>query len=678
MRSGLFVFRICCIAFPPLVLAQVQLEFGLPTATNQSVLQLRNGTRLLVGSAPQASYSNSSTSRIVLSILGDQPGFGPDFGGSGGTVPLGAALDPGGNVWIAGYTYSDDFKLMNPIFAEKAPYEQTGFVAELDPTGRNLLFSTFLGAPRSLAGAFIKGTSVSALAIDGAGNVYAGGSTADKEFPTRGGIAGCRPGSGSFGDTTSCAFVVKIDPSWRLVYSSLVVSGGGCSGSQSGCIGRNHRSGTVNSMAVDAGGAVTMSGLLAGSYNTQSGYDPSTGYICRVAPDGSKLLWILSDASADKILVALDAAGNIDVFGRSSTPMAAYPPVYGPPVLFTAQVKSDGSGFTNRNVLGQLSTASAMGILPDKLGNLYLSGTSSSSEVPPPPPGVPRLGTDFILKIDRTGSQVQPILWLPHGVIAAPPSFNSAEALMLPGVGGALLTVPNDYYGLGPPAIVAFANSASYALNTGIFPGALLTLYGFNLPSAKEGLQVQVGQHPAPILYAGPNQINLQVPFKTPNIPYSSIPLTVSPGNLSVQVLYSQSVGIFTSDGVHAAAINQDGSVNSQANPATGGSVVSLFGTGAAWPSGTIDGAVPRDQAMLNPEINRFEAFSPYQTPLAILYAGAAPGVINGVFQINVLLPPSTFVRSPTYGIFLRCSAQPGPLSLGTTLMSNVVQVYAK
>jgi uncharacterized protein (TIGR03437 family) len=672
MRSGLFVFRICCIAFPPLVLAQVQLEFGLPTATNQSVLQLRNGTRLLVGSAPQASAGNSSTSRIVLSILGDQPGFGPDFGGSGGTVPLGAALDPGGNVWIAGYTYSDDFKLMNPIFAEKAPYEQTGFVVELDPTGRNLLFSTFLGAPRSLAGAFIKGTSVRALAIDGAGNVYAGGSTADKEFPTRGGIAGCRPGSGSFGDTTSCSFVVKIDPAGKLIYSSLVTSGGGCSGSQSGCIGQRHLYATVDSMAVDAGGAVTMSGLLAGSYNTQSGYDPPAGYICRIAPDGSKMLWILrNNGFVGNILLALDAAGNIDVFGHS------YPPAAGPLVLFTAQVKSDGSGFTNRNVLGQLSNASAMGILPDKLGNLYLSGTNSSSEVPPPPPGVPRLGSDFILKIDRTGSHVQPILWLPHGVIAGPPSFNSAEALMLPGVGGALLTVPNDYYGLGPPAIVAFANSASYALNTGIFPGALLSLYGFNLPSAKEGLQVQVGQHPAPILYAGPNQINLQVPFKTPNIPYSSIPLTVSPGNLSVQVRYSQSVGIFTSDGVHASAINQDGSVNSQANPATGGSVVSLFGTGAAWPPGTIDGAVPRDQAMLNPEINRFEAFSPYQTPLAILYAGAAPGVINGVFQINVLLPPSAFVRSPTYGIFLRCRAQPGPPWLDT-LSSNVVLVYAK
>src|SRR6185369_6032116 len=97
------------------------------------------------------------------------------------------------------------------------------------------------------------------------------------------------------------------------------------------------------------------------------------------------------------------------------------------------------------------------------------------------------------------------------------------------------------------------------------------------------GLQVQFNGRPVPILYASANQINLQVPFELPSTP-ATFALKLLPGDVSIRASAIQSLGLFTTDGVHAAALNQDLTVNSQSNPAMAGSVVSLFGTGAIWP----------------------------------------------------------------------------------------------
>jgi uncharacterized protein (TIGR03437 family) len=79
--------------------------------------------------------------------------------------------------------------------------------------------------------------------------------------------------------------------------------------------------------------------------------------------------------------------------------------------------------------------------------------------------------------------------------------------------------------------------------------------------------------------------------------------------------------GIFTIAGGtgQAAATNQDGSVNSTANPAARGSVVSLYATG--------QGA---DAADANVQIGGYSA--------AILYTGPAPG-FPGLMQVNAQVP---------------------------------------
>ncbi len=82
------------------------------------------------------------------------------LGGACDDAGMGIALDPAGNTWIVGSTYSPDFPL-------KAPFESQGigysFVSELSADGSQLLFSS--------------GTDAASLALDTAGAAYLAGST---------------------------------------------------------------------------------------------------------------------------------------------------------------------------------------------------------------------------------------------------------------------------------------------------------------------------------------------------------------------------------------------------------------------------------------------------------------------------------------------------------------------
>jgi uncharacterized protein (TIGR03437 family) len=86
--------------------------------------------------------------------------------------------------------------------------------------------------------------------------------------------------------------------------------------------------------------------------------------------------------------------------------------------------------------------------------------------------------------------------------------------------------------------------------------------------------------------------------------------------------------------------LNEDGTVNSEANPARWGSIVVLYGTGAGplIPPGA-DGELAPLSALSRTAMP-VEAILPGGTPCGVLYAGAAPGLVLGANQINCRLPP--------------------------------------
>jgi uncharacterized protein (TIGR03437 family) len=174
--------------------------------------------------------------------------------------------------------------------------------------------------------------------------------------------------------------------------------------------------------------------------------------------------------------------------------------------------------------------------------------------------------------------------------------------------------------------------------------------YPINLGRTK----VVIGGIAAPVLAATPTQINAIVPYYLPSSSISvavqvddvmSAPLTVP--------LADTALGLATADASgsgEGAILNQDGTVNSSANPAARGSYISLFGTGAGLaspiiPAGTAVLATPYPlpQSVVTVTIGG--------QPATVQYAGAAPTLPNGVLQINVLVPANIPAGNAAVGV---------------------------
>lgn len=214
-----------------------------------------------------------------------------------------------------------------------------------------------------------------------------------------------------------------------------------------------------------------------------------------------------------------------------------------------------------------------------------------------------------------------------------------------------------------PPAISesSIVNAASNQRGL-VSPGEIVTIYGTGLgPTAPRGVQLSTAGAvdtsagdtrvyfngiAAPVLFTSAGQVNCVVPYAVSRSSTVSVQVSYL-GNLSNSVtlpVQSAFPALFTTDGSgsgQVAAANQDTTFNSAAHPAPRGSVVTLYGTGEGLtnPAGS-DGKIavaplPSPQQSVKVTIGGFDA--------TVLYAGAAPGLVAGVMQLNVVVPPQAF-----------------------------------
>lgn len=122
------------------------------------------------------------------------------------------AVDSAGNAYVTGSIASNDLPVVNafqPNFA--GTVSTTGlnaFVQKLDPTGSQLLYSTYLGGGSD---------SGNGIAVDSSGSAYVVGRTGSANFPTKNGL---QTDTGTF-------FLTKFSPQGNtLVYSTLLGFGG--------------------------------------------------------------------------------------------------------------------------------------------------------------------------------------------------------------------------------------------------------------------------------------------------------------------------------------------------------------------------------------------------------------------------------------------------------------------
>ena len=117
------------------------------------------------------------------------------------------ALDPAGNVVVAGGTCASDFSMANPAQGSSAG-KADAFAAVISADGSRLTYSTYIGGSQD--------DGALAVATDAQGNVILAGQTwSYADFPVPGGV---RPPAGQLGDV----FVTKLAPPAAPLIASVV------------------------------------------------------------------------------------------------------------------------------------------------------------------------------------------------------------------------------------------------------------------------------------------------------------------------------------------------------------------------------------------------------------------------------------------------------------------------
>jgi uncharacterized protein (TIGR03437 family) len=221
-----------------------------------------------------------------------------------------------------------------------------------------------------------------------------------------------------------------------------------------------------------------------------------------------------------------------------------------------------------------------------------------------------------------------------------------------------LLVIPPANLPVPKPVVQAVTNAASYA--TAIAPGQMVDIWGAGLgPQAAAnltldsnglvstsiaGVRVLFNGIPAPLVFASSKQCSAVVPYfgggaaanngaAISNVQVEYQGVRSDPFQIPVS---ATAPGLFTANasGIGQGSIlNQDNTVNSAANPAARGSVVILWATGEGVtdPPG-VDGrpaadVLPKPVAPVTVNIGGY--------PATLNYAGAAPGYMPGILQIN-------------------------------------------
>jgi uncharacterized protein (TIGR03437 family) len=319
-------------------------------------------------------------------------------------------------------------------------------------------------------------------------------------------------------------------------------------------------------------------------------------------------------------------------------------------VVYLSEIDAEGQRELWRTEVAPRATA-VTSIVREASGDILLLLNTTMATVP--------TTEDAPLRATCAGAQTNSVV-LQRYSASGDPLFSTylpveVRSLSVPATGGGQMLTGIDFASLAihqirfdkptTPKLACVTGGATRVVATAIAPGQIITLLGAGFGSA--GTSVYVNQVRAPLLYLSDGQINAIVPYEGVE-PGEVATIEVRPAESAAMRLSSEvragAVEIFTLDASGSgslAAFNQDGSLNSEQNPAAAGSIVVLYGTGIgrtlpASVTGGIapvsgPGALARPLELVTARIG-FAASE-------VLYAGAAPGLVNGAAQFNLRVP---------------------------------------
>lgn len=569
----------------------------------------------------------------------------------------GMEVEPDGSVVLTGGTRATDFPTTPGSFQPHAT-KGGAFLLKLDPSGQKIVFSTYLDDSIS--------TAADSITLGPDGSYYVGGSTDGKTFPTtNGAYRQSVPAGASY-----AGFVSHFSADGKTLLASTLfnnaisafsvsVFDGGGSQIKADATGAIHFLGSASINVFDAslsqlsvskpidspfllqidteGNSYIVGSYVLGSQSTLTKLSPTGALLntIQIPPFFVAGFTVLDDGS-----IVLAGSGPAVNFPTQNTlmPCNMNVPHDTVPVQWWLQsaaiiVLDAGGSVVNASFMGGGAPAgwgndsNSFGtVTKDGTGVVHLTGSSPSPEFP----GGPLL-------------------------IPGPAKFSSFSFALdlgaLPRGRGAV------------PACLAF--SAPWGrVEAPVVPAMFMTLFGSNLgpvvgvssqpnkdqsvPREVAGIRLTVGGLPAPILYAQERQIDFIVPHGVTG-PATEVCVTRNDADRNtIQSCLFAYVG--DRDGAMLSGVlNEDGSVNSAANPASPGSVVSFFGIGfGIFDPNIADGAITQAAFVSSrfsmeanvTYFNKVDGTEEAETvPADVVYFGAAPGLLNGVAQMNVRLP---------------------------------------
>jgi uncharacterized protein (TIGR03437 family) len=206
------------------------------------------------------------------------------------------------------------------------------------------------------------------------------------------------------------------------------------------------------------------------------------------------------------------------------------------------------------------------------------------------------------------------------------------------------------------PNVSAVVNGASF-VGGAVAPGEIVAIFGANLGASQltqmhpdvngtlnsslAGTQVFVNGVPAPLLYVSATQIGAVTPFGLSGTTAQFQVVYNGRTSSAVAVPVTNAMpGLFSvhGDGGGLGVFNSDGTISDWNALTNAGSLVTFYATGAGQTiPASVDGTTTSALASSSP-ILPVEVFIDGQNA-EVVYAGAAPGMVAGVLQVNARVP---------------------------------------
>jgi len=647
---------------------------------------------------PQTIFISPADSRIFLGIYspnnvfvtkwsadGSQVLYSTYLGGSGRDGASGIAVDANGSAYVTGGTTSSDFPTTLGAFQTKLNSTEDVFIAKLSPDGSRLIYSTLLGSQSAVS---------TSIALDNSGNIVITGFTPGT-FPVTNGfqtvpVTGCYMNPSPNILTSGAAFVTRIAADGKSLISSTLL-GGSCATYGKG-------------VALDASGNAWVAGwtlspdfpVTSDALQPKFGGGIYDGFLARFNPSGGLDYSTYMGGDGYDVLnaIALDQAGNIYVTGESgglSQPASAgafqsqvdasCPVFFIGPTQYVPQgnalvVKLDPKAHSIQRLtyLGAPLCLSGSAITVDSSGQPWISAPYVSGTPQTANPFQIGVGQGFISKFSADFTQ---LLFSTY--------FDSISGIALDSSGTAYVAGAAPFNNLSgaQPAFIAKIDPTPAAISLdsvigvvpseeafcptpacplhpslfrGIAAGELIRIVGKKMgPAATTpgviqsgvlatnvaGVQVTFDGVAVPLLSVSAQEIDLIAPFEltksitTMQVAYNGV--KSNPVQVAVTGTVLQILGVF----------NEDFSPNSASNPAQAGSQMMLYlaGAGQTKPPSQ-DGQVNASPlaALAAPIQLRWVIDFNNPTILPITFAGAAPGLAAGIFQVNFAAPAQTLM----------------------------------